>query len=77
MRIDRCVCFNVPFSFLREVAREHDCTSIAALQVHVRFGLNCKLCHPYVERMLDTGEVVFSSILKAKSRDPKRGDERT
>lgn len=71
MRIDRCVCFNVPFSTLKEVAKAHACPSIPALQEHVRFGLNCKLCHPYVERMLETGEVVFTSIITSKSRDPK------
>jgi len=73
MRIDRCVCYDVLFAELKSVARERDCASIPALQEHVAFGLNCRLCHPYVERMLETGEVRFSTIIKSVKRDPPPG----
>ena len=63
MQIDRCVCYQKEFKELKEVADGHGCTTIEALQCHVVFGQNCKMCHPYVRRMLKTGETVFSNII--------------
>lgn len=64
MHIDRCYCYQVPFERLKSVAEETDADSIEALQAHVTFGANCQLCHPYVRRMLATGETVFDEILE-------------
>jgi bacterioferritin-associated ferredoxin len=63
MRIDRCVCFQVTFATLREVASVTGADSVEALQRHIRFGLNCRLCHPYVRVMLETGQVVFDRVI--------------
>jgi bacterioferritin-associated ferredoxin len=63
MKIDRCQCFGVPFAELKETALATGAASIAELQEHAEFGLRCRLCHPYIRRMLRTGEVVFGSIL--------------
>lgn len=62
-RIDRCLCFNVSFEDLKKVAVAFSATSIAELQEHCKFGRRCRLCHPYVRRMLRTGEVVFDRII--------------
>lgn len=67
MRIDRCVCFGVSFETLRAIAEACGADSVEALQRHVRFGLNCGMCRPYVRRMLETGEVVFTEILDGDS----------
>lgn len=64
MHIDRCYCYQVPFDRLKDVAEETGADSIEALQGHVCFGANCQLCHPYVRRMLRTGETVFDEVLK-------------
>ncbi|MEX1055537.1 MAG: (2Fe-2S)-binding protein [Rhodothermales bacterium] len=63
MQIDRCVCFQVRFSELKKVALKTGAGTIEELQQEVDFGLRCKLCHPYVNRMLRTGETVFSEII--------------
>ena len=63
MRIDRCVCFQKPFSLLKEIAKSRQCQTITELQREVVFGEKCKMCHPYVRRMLETGEVVFSEVI--------------
>jgi bacterioferritin-associated ferredoxin len=57
--IDRCVCFDLTFDRLKQVAENHDCKSIDELQTVVRFGHQCRLCHPYVEKMLRTGRTSF------------------
>lgn len=63
IRIDRCICYNKAFSELSEIARQQGANTLQELQVHATFGLNCRLCHPYVKRMLQTGETSFSEIL--------------
>jgi bacterioferritin-associated ferredoxin len=64
IRIDRCYCFQKTFAELRRVAEATDARTVEALQEHVRFGQDCCLCHPYVRRMLRTGETTFGQIVR-------------
>lgn len=61
--IDKCHCFNQRFAALKRTAEATGSCTIPELQEHVTFGQNCKLCHPYVARMLETGETVFNEII--------------
>lgn len=69
MRIDRCVCFERTFEELKEVADKNSAHSLTMLQKHVDFGQKCELCHPYVRRMLKTGETWFDHII-AETEEP-------
>ena len=64
MTIDRCYCYQQSFAALKEIADETGADSIEALQAHVTFGENCQLCHPYVRRMLATGQTVFHEVIE-------------
>lgn len=57
--INRCVCFDITFKKLKAIAQEKNCTSVDELKKHAVFSDKCKLCLPYVEAMLKTGETVF------------------
>jgi bacterioferritin-associated ferredoxin len=61
--IDRCYCFQVTFRELREKAAASGAASVEELQGEVTFGKQCRLCHPYVRRMLRTGETVFREVI--------------
>jgi bacterioferritin-associated ferredoxin len=63
VRIDRCICFGRTFTELRAIADATGAKSVAELEAHAAFGRRCGLCRPYVQRMLQTGESVFSMIL--------------
>jgi hypothetical protein len=63
MDIDRCYCFRKPFAELKPVAEATGARTVAELQEHALFGQRCRLCHPYVRRMLRTGETVFHEIV--------------
>lgn len=63
MHIDRCYCFRQTFATLKNVMEATGAASVEALQEHVQFGQRCKLCHPYVRRMLRTGTTVFQEII--------------
>lgn len=70
IRIDRCLCFARSFAELREVAADTGATTLPELQKHIEFGKKCRLCHPYVRRMLQSGETVFSEILTDQEPTP-------
>ncbi len=70
MTIDRCLCYDVRFADLKETADATGAETVAALQAHVTFGQNCQLCHPYVRRMLRTGEVVFHEVVEEADEPP-------
>lgn len=60
--VTRCVCFGMRFSELKEIAKKHHITTLEELQKVVQFGENCQRCHPYIRRMLATGETIFEVI---------------
>lgn len=66
IQIDRCLCFARSFAELSEIARATGARTIPELQAHVNFGFKCRLCRPYVSRMLRTGETVFREIIPAE-----------
>ena len=70
MHIDRCYCYQQLFADLKRIADEEDAQTVEALQEHVAFGHNCKLCHPYVRRMLRTGATVFDHVIKEADEPP-------
>jgi len=63
MRIDRCYCYQKTFAELQTLADDTGADSVEDLQAHAVFGHNCQLCHPYVRRMLRTGETVFHNVI--------------
>lgn len=71
MNIDRCYCYQKTFGELKEVADAVGVDSLSGLQKHVTFGENCELCHPYVERMLETGKTSFDEIIASDDSSPR------
>lgn len=72
MHIDRCYCFQKSFAELKEVADTTDAATVSQLQEHVTFGENCELCHPYVRRMLRTGETAFHEVIEGGEAEADR-----
>ena len=70
MHIDRCYCYQELFTDLKRIADAEDMQTVEALQEHVVFGHNCKLCHPYVRRMLRTGAVTFDHVVTEADEPP-------
>lgn len=65
MMITRCVCFNKKFAELKKIADKNHAECLEELQMYVRFGLNCKRCHPYVKKMLESNEIMFEVFAEA------------
>ena len=61
--VDRCFCFGRPFTELYEIAQKTKATTLEQLQEETEFGMACRLCNPYVRRMLVTGETSFEELI--------------
>lgn len=70
--VTRCVCFDVPFTTLKDDA---DATGAGLYELQRRHaaGRGCGLCVPYIRRMLETGETAFTVDLGAAPREPDDG----
>lgn len=75
LHIDHCYCFRQPFAALKRIADATGAATVEALQEHVVFGAQCRLCHPYVRRMLRTGETAFHEIIAEADEPAARADE--
>lgn len=64
IRVDRCVCYERTFAELKNIAESEGATSLPELQEYIEFGRNCRLCHPYIRKMLQTGETVFHQVIE-------------
>lgn len=62
VRVTHCLCRRQPFARLLPLAREQGWT-LADLMRETGCGAQCGLCRPYLRRMLQTGETVFTELL--------------
>ena len=69
IHVDRCVCFQRTFAEIKEVSQQTGLRTLEELIEPAEFGLSCHTCHPYVRRMLRTGETVFSELLLEEDAD--------
>lgn len=76
MKVDRCVCFQVPFRCLAALAAPLPCPAaelsdrMAELCQKSPFGQGCQMCRPYVRRMLRSGQTVFFQAISPKDEPP-------
>lgn len=75
MNVDRCVCFNLTFAQLKELARKES-LDFEQLKERTQCCANCSMCEPYIRRMLSTGEVVFP-LLSGTAADRGAGGGRS
>src|SRR5688572_27429073 len=70
MKVDRCVCLPMTFERLKAVAEQNK-LDLDALKAKTNCCMACKMCEPYVRRMLETGETAF--LLDRKNPAPIAG----
>ncbi len=63
LRIDRCVCVQVTFAQMRVFADTHGAADVAQLRNAFGCAERCGLCEPYIQQMLGSRTVVFTSPL--------------
>lgn len=60
--VTKCVCSDITFERMKQIADKHKCKNIQCIQRYLTFGESCGLCRPYVQKMLETGETKFEVI---------------
>jgi bacterioferritin-associated ferredoxin len=68
MRIDKCYCFDVKFSEIKDFAARNTIFCLQELKLKCGFGTACQICEPYVKETLQTGKIVFTEIIKNDRR---------
>lgn len=64
MLIDRCICFNVKFADVKKIMNDKRFNTLEEVQTVIDVSKNCKLCRPYIEKMIETGETEFNYIIE-------------
>lgn len=64
MPVDRCICHQISFLEIKQIANERGIHSLQELQAEKICSTNCRLCEPYINKLLQTGEVSFQPYLK-------------
>lgn len=54
INFDRCICFNVLFEKLKQVAETENIQTVEELQKKIKFGLHCGSCLGDVENLLNS-----------------------
>lgn len=62
-KITKCICYDTTFKEMRKIMRENNLRSIEELREFKPVALNCKLCLPYIKKMIRTGETEFTSLI--------------
>ncbi len=57
--VKMCVCQRKTFEALKEIAQEKGYTTADELIDNGEAGTGCGMCHPYLHKMMVTGEVRF------------------
>lgn len=63
INIDRCICFNTTFKEMKNIMLENNIKTLEELKKIKPVSLNCKICLPYIMKMIETGKTEFSEIL--------------
>jgi len=64
MNVDRCICHDITFAEVKAIAQERGLNSVEEIEANRIACSNCKLCVPYIKRMLKTGETVFDRSVR-------------
>ena len=68
MKVDQCVCHEITFAEIKRIATEKHLKSVKEIEENRIACTNCKLCVPYVELMLETGETIFDRSVRYRKR---------
>ncbi|MDQ3021232.1 MAG: hypothetical protein M3R36_11795 [Bacteroidota bacterium] len=62
--ITKCICYDTTFSEMKKIMQENNLKTLEELREIKMVAVNCRLCVPYIKRMIGTGETEFDIILE-------------
>lgn len=64
MPVNRCICHQISFSDIKTIADARGLTTVHELKAEKICSTNCRLCEPYIRKLLQTGKTSFQPILE-------------
>ncbi len=61
--VTKCVCYDKTFAEMKLLIDKNNLQTADDLRKYIPFGMNCKLCVPYVEQVFITGKTEFEPII--------------
>lgn len=58
-RVTKCICHDRSFEEIKEYAHQNEIETVQELQKRNFCSCGCRMCAPYVELVLETGETSF------------------
>ncbi len=62
--VTKCICYDTSFKEMKKIMKENRLTTLEELKEVKTIADNCKLCVPYIMKMIETGETKFEIILE-------------
>lgn len=59
MAVEKCICSNISFEKIKRIAEQNGYTTVEQLREAGICSRHCRLCAPYLQKMLETGCVSF------------------
>ncbi|MBV6479218.1 MAG: hypothetical protein HGGPFJEG_01989 [Ignavibacteria bacterium] len=63
VKINKCICYDTTFKEMISIMIKNNLKSIDELRNIKPVSLNCKLCLPYINKMIETGKTEFNETL--------------
>lgn len=57
--VTKCVCYDTTFEEMKDIMNKNNINTLEELRQIKPVALNCKLCVPYINKMIETGETKF------------------
>ncbi len=62
--ITKCICYDTSFEDMKKIMKDNNLSTLEELKKFKTVADNCKLCVPYIDRMINSGETKFEVILE-------------
>ena len=62
--ITKCICYDTTFEEMKKIMKENSLSTLEELRERKIVAANCKLCVPYIIKMIETGKTKFKIVLE-------------
>jgi bacterioferritin-associated ferredoxin len=60
--VTKCVCSEITFEEMKSLMDRNNLKTFEELSREIKVASNCRLCLPYIHRMIETGKTKFEII---------------
>ncbi len=64
INITKCICYDTTFEEMKKIMKDRNLKTLDELIMAKTVASNCRLCVPYIKKMIETGETKFDIIIQ-------------